>query len=570
MADYNILIGDKDITSQVISLSCFYGVNQIPELTIRMTGLAQDEADEDLALATYNLAKADFLSTGQEININAQLTTEDNPLKKLIFSGLITGQTIGIDGQSYVDIIAHGEVIKLTEGPINQLFDKKKQQDDSAIIKAILSEANISKIDLDEATKSIANQQYVIYQQTPWRGMMARILANGFFFVPTPAMNKVMAWKKAKEVHKIRRESSGIESFSLHQDSRSQIKSASAMAWAIDKQEMIAGKPGESSVPTDLIKPLTEDVKASLIGHFTEPKSAEELNSWANAQLIYRQLDRFQGQLSINVGVFSAAIKIQLMEALDLSEFGEVFSGQYVVTAIEHNITPQGWRLYITLGLHLHHSLFSDWLTPPPVPHLMGKVGNIKEGPDDMHQVPVWLPGISSGKKQVVMARLLSPHASKESGLYFLPNEDDEVVVAFVGGDSRYPVIVGATHNPINKPSESWQLTPGIYLQGLNDKGEKISSASLIFDAYKSVVLSAKEKDKPQSVIQMGTGEKGLSIATQDKKGKKLMSLTLSDKNIALTKGKDDKNSIALGDNIDFNTGGNVNIKVADKVEITS
>lgn len=94
-------------------------------------------------------------------------------------------------------------------------------------------------------------------------------------------------------------------------------------------------------MPTDLIKPLTEDVKASLIGHFTEPKSAEELNSWANAQLIYRQLDRFQGQLSINVGVFSAAIKIQLMEALDLSEFGEVFSGQYVVTAIEHNITPK-------------------------------------------------------------------------------------------------------------------------------------------------------------------------------------------------------------------------------------
>lgn len=59
-------------------------------------------------------------------------------------------------------------------------------------------------------------------------------------------MNKVMAWKKAKEVHKIRRESSGIESFSLHQDSRSQIKSASAMAWAIDKQEMIAGKPGKA------------------------------------------------------------------------------------------------------------------------------------------------------------------------------------------------------------------------------------------------------------------------------------------------------------------------------------
>lgn len=558
MADYNIYIGEENVTLQVVSLTCFYGVNQIPELKIRMAAANGEEEDEDLAI--YNLTKDKSLVEGEVIKINAELNTGEEPVKKEIFSGLITGQSIGYDGQSYTDILAQADVIKLTEGPITQLFPPKTS--DKAIIDALFKDANAGTV---VAEKGFEHQQYFIYQQTPWRAMMARVLANGFLYVPTPENHKVMAWKKPAKEHKVPLKGSGIEGFSLHQDLSSQINVVKTTALDIQKQVMSEPQTGKSDIGTHL-KPIKGSLKAEWETSITAPLPTAELKAWANAQMIYRQLDCFQGEIAFNLADSAAPFDIKLMEGLDLSDFGDKFNGKYVVTGIEHKITPQGWWIYITLGLHLHHTLFSPWLTQPPVPHLMGKIGKMDGPPDELHQIPVWLPSISSNPEHVVLARLLSPFASKGEGFYFLPNKDDEVVVAFVGGDCRYPVIVGATHNPINKPAEDWKLNPGIYLKEFDGKNET-TSASLSYDHNnKSFVLSAKEKDQPQSMIQVGGGKSRLKIEAQDKDGKSLMALELSGEKVALT--KDDKNSITLAKNIDINTGGAVNITVGAKVEI--
>lgn len=44
-------------------------------------------------------------------------------------------------------------------------------------------------------------------------------------------------------------------------------------------------------------------------------------------------------------------------------------------------------------------------------------------------------------------ARMMSPNAGSQRGMYFMPEVGDEVVVAFEGGDSNSPVILGATFN---------------------------------------------------------------------------------------------------------------------------
>src|SRR5262245_14964429 len=41
-------------------------------------------------------------------------------------------------------------------------------------------------------------------------------------------------------------------------------------------------------------------------------------------------------------------------------------------------------------------------------------------------------------------ARLATPMAGKDYGAFFLPEVDDEVIVAFERGDIRFPVVVGA------------------------------------------------------------------------------------------------------------------------------
>ena len=44
-------------------------------------------------------------------------------------------------------------------------------------------------------------------------------------------------------------------------------------------------------------------------------------------------------------------------------------------------------------------------------------------------------------------ARMMSPGAGNGRGMYFMPEVGDEVVVAFEGGDSNSPVILGGTFN---------------------------------------------------------------------------------------------------------------------------
>jgi uncharacterized protein involved in type VI secretion and phage assembly len=52
-------------------------------------------------------------------------------------------------------------------------------------------------------------------------------------------------------------------------------------------------------------------------------------------------------------------------------------------------------------------------------------------------------------------ARLATPMAGKGYGALFLPEVNDEVIVAFERGDMRFPVVVGALWNGDRKPPES-------------------------------------------------------------------------------------------------------------------
>lgn len=57
-----------------------------------------------------------------------------------------------------------------------------------------------------------------------------------------------------------------------------------------------------------------------------------------------------------------------------------------------------------------------------------------------------WLPGFTP------WARLSSPMAGMASGMYFVPQVGDEVLVAFNHGDVREPYVLGTCWNTIDRP----------------------------------------------------------------------------------------------------------------------
>jgi phage baseplate assembly protein V len=57
--------------------------------------------------------------------------------------------------------------------------------------------------------------------------------------------------------------------------------------------------------------------------------------------------------------------------------------------------------------------------------------------------------------EQEVWARRATLLAGERRGTWFVPDEGDEVLVAFEGGDARKPVVVGALWNAKERPPES-------------------------------------------------------------------------------------------------------------------
>ncbi|MCA9605987.1 MAG: type IV secretion protein Rhs [Myxococcales bacterium] len=77
--------------------------------------------------------------------------------------------------------------------------------------------------------------------------------------------------------------------------------------------------------------------------------------------------------------------------------------------------------------------------------------------PDGQGRVRVRLPWVAEdeGEQATAWARLSTLMAGAGRGTWFVPEPEDEVLVAFVAGDPRWPVVVGALWNGVDTPPET-------------------------------------------------------------------------------------------------------------------
>ncbi len=80
---------------------------------------------------------------------------------------------------------------------------------------------------------------------------------------------------------------------------------------------------------------------------------------------------------------------------------------------------------------------------------VIGIVTNL-EDPDKLGRIKVKYPHL--GDEQSNWARLVSPMGGSERGVFFRPEVNDEVLVTFLQGDMRFPMILGGLWNGKDKP----------------------------------------------------------------------------------------------------------------------
>jgi uncharacterized protein involved in type VI secretion and phage assembly len=72
------------------------------------------------------------------------------------------------------------------------------------------------------------------------------------------------------------------------------------------------------------------------------------------------------------------------------------------------------------------------------------------EDPDQMGRIKVEFPTLNQDTSN--WARIAAPMSGKDRGFQFMPEVDDEVLVAFDNGDVNNPYILGFLWNGVHKP----------------------------------------------------------------------------------------------------------------------
>jgi phage protein D/phage baseplate assembly protein gpV len=146
---------------------------------------------------------------------------------------------------------------------------------------------------------------------------------------------------------------------------------------------------------------------------------------------------------------------------LELSGIGR-FTGSYFVTRVTHTMGEGGYFTSFEVNTNAGSSAPDSLnaLDGSNVPARESEASPViglvldNEDPDGLGRVRIKLPGLSEDESGY-WARVAAPMAGGGRGTFFLPEKNDEVLVAFEQGDITRPYILGALWNTEDKPPET-------------------------------------------------------------------------------------------------------------------
>jgi uncharacterized protein involved in type VI secretion and phage assembly len=148
-------------------------------------------------------------------------------------------------------------------------------------------------------------------------------------------------------------------------------------------------------------------------------------------------------------GVCAGQANLKAGLKVDLTGLGDRFSGHYFVTDAVHRYDLSGHTTRFTVSGRRANTLADLLHTPVAAPGERGVVVGIvtnNRDPDGLGRVKVRFPWLSD-QDESDWARLATPMAGNERGIMFLPEVNDEVLLAFEQGDIHRPYVLGALWN---------------------------------------------------------------------------------------------------------------------------
>ena len=529
LATFAIKASGNDLSTryEILSFTVEAALNRIPSATVVIRdGSAADES--------FTVSASTDFAPGVKLEVQCGY----HGTNASIFSGIVIKSAIRQDrgGHSTFIVTCRDTAVKMTIGRNSACYT---QTTDSDVMSTLISNHGLS----GEVTSTSAQLEEITqYATTDWDFLLNRAEANSFVVsitagTVTVAPPKFSAAPVLSVIYGI-----DILEVALEEDVRSQLSSVVCTSWDPSSQSVVTttqSAKDDNPLGSDTTSTLAQVTGSSPFNlNTTTPLENATLTTWAEAQLLkaslakIRGIVRFQGSSLVTPGT-----------TLELAGLGERFDGNAYVSGVTHELRDGDWTTIATVGLD------PEWFgarpdVPEPLAYAqlpgvhglqIGTVKQIHQDPKNQFRVLVLVPTIDNTGKGI-WARLSRPYATAAAGSYFYPEVGDEVVLAFLDGDPRFPIIVGSLFSSSKAPP----YTPD----------EKNSTKAIVTNSQLKVIF-----DEEKKVITLQTPGGNTAVLSDDAK-----SITLTDQN---------GNSAKLSeDGIALNSVKNITITAAQNISI--
>lgn len=522
-------------TYEVFKIETFKEINKLSRARVQILG-------GDYTKNTFDESESALFNAGNEIEI--QFSYDQKPV--VVFEGIILKHSISISEgymrrktKSKMVIECVDKAVLLKNSFTDTVYTEKT---DDQIINNLINKVS----GLTSSVESTTYEHPVLpkYNIDDWSFILERAKYNGLLVLNSN--NKVTV--KDPSVGEITPEvtitnGGGTLSFEAHLDSNNQYDKIQLEGRDSFSEEVFT-KSGAD--PNEVVTNTKNNAK--IISKKSSPSElnvnlpydvdANELKVLADALTKVSRLQRVSGRTK-----FKGVLEIDLDTVVALSGFGNRFDGNVYVSAVSHQI--EEGRIFTDIEFGLKEDFFTpknifdrNQLVNSITGLHLGKVLQIHNDPNNQYRIKVELP-ILNDLGNGIWAKLTQPYTGGgNGGTFFIPEVGAQVVVSFVGNDSRHPVVLGCLYNDSMKPYQS--------IEEENN--------------FKAFVTKNDLK------IQFDEGEKEIMISTPGGN-----EITLNDENSEITIKDSSNNQIkASSSGIDLRSSGKLNIDASDGISISS
>jgi phage protein D/phage baseplate assembly protein gpV len=531
-----------DASFEINQIATFKEVNKLSRARVKILG-------GDYTKNSFIESENSLFDPGNDIEIKFGYEQK----LVLVFEGIISKHSISIQegyqqrkSKSLLVIDCIDKAIALKNSFTTTIY---KDKTDNQILTSLIN--NVSGLSSSIENTSYKHTLLAKYNSNDWEFLLKRAKINGCLVLNSNNSLTIKNPNISTENPVVKIENGGgTLLFEAHLDSSNQVNT-----FSFSSQNSFSGETYSKSgvEPNEIVtnnknsakKISSKSSPSSLETNFPYDVDPNELKIFADSITKTSRLQRVSGRAK-----FKGVLDIDLDTVVSLEGFGNRFDGNVYVTAVFHEINEGKIITEIQFGLSeefFNKKLILDkneYINPITGLHL-GKVTQVHNDPEDQYRIKVLIPSLND-LTDGIWAKLTQSYTGDEFGSLIVPEVGTQVVVSFIGDDSRIPVVLGCLYSNDNKPYTSV------------DEQNNIKA----FLTKSNLKLEFKE-DKKQITISTPSGNS--IILDEDSK-----EISIEDENKNSIKTSSSGIEMKSSKDITISSSGNLTLSAKGKINVTA